>query len=949
MAVGIEVDITKARTDKREYRRVVLSNSLEVLLISDADTDKAAASMNVDVGSFCDPDGLEGLAHFLEHMLFYASEKYPSEGSYMKFIAEHGGSTNAYTASEQTNFYFDVNADCFEEVLSFFIKPLMSSDATLREIKAVDSENQKNLLSDPWRMRQLEKHLSLKDHPFHKFSTGNWNTLDVIPKTKGLDTRQELLEFYKDKYSANLMHLVAYGRESLDDLQRLVEKKFKDVTNTGRSAVQFPGQPCTSEHLQHSLLQRRAHKYLSHLIGHEGSGSLFFALKKLGWAVSLSAGEGQGCYDFSFFSVVIELTDAGHDHVEDIVGLLFKYISLLQNSGVKKSIFDELANICETKFHYQDKVPPINYVAHVASNMQLYPPEDWLVASSIPSKYVPSTIQMVLDCLMPENVRIFWGSKKFEGYTDLVEPWYGTAYSVEKNSASLFRYIQWVKKAPEEYLDLPAPNVFVPTDFTIKITKTISYSINQVKFPIMLRRSLYSRLWYKPDTMMFSTPKGYVSVDFNCPQSNHSPEAEVLTEIFTRLLIDYLNEYAYDAQVAGLYYSIRRTATGFQVVVYGYSHKLRILLEAIIEKIAQFEVKVDRFSVIKEDVMKEYQNFKFRQPFQQALYYCSLLLSEKSWPMIEVLEVLPQLDASVLAKFIPQVLSKTFFETYVGGNFEPSEAESVVKHIETMLFGGHTPISKPIFPSEHLTNRIIKLEKGVSLCYPVEVLNKSDENSALIHYIQVHQDDTKLNAKVQLFAMIAKEPAFQQLRSVEQLGYITVLRQRNNSGIWGLMVVIQSTAKDPAQLDERVEAFLRCLEESLWTCLTMNIRLSNVSVLIDMKLEKYKNLWEESSFYKREIDDGTLMFDRVESEVAALRDLTHQELIDFFNEYLKVGSPKRKTLSVQVYGGLHMNEYEIAKSQPTQPPKVRIDDIFAFRRSRPLYGSFKGGFGRMKL
>ncbi|KAG5555694.1 hypothetical protein RHGRI_006366 [Rhododendron griersonianum] len=145
MAVGKEdvVEILKPRTDNREYRRIVLDNFLEALLISDPDTDKCAASMDVRIGSFCDPDGLEGLAHFLEHMLFYASEKFPLEDSYSKYITEHGGSTNAFTSSEHTNYYFDVNVDCFEEALDrfaqFFIKPLMSADATTREIKAVDS------------------------------------------------------------------------------------------------------------------------------------------------------------------------------------------------------------------------------------------------------------------------------------------------------------------------------------------------------------------------------------------------------------------------------------------------------------------------------------------------------------------------------------------------------------------------------------------------------------------------------------------------------------------------------------------------------------------------------------------------------------------------------------------------------------------------------------------
>jgi insulysin len=64
-AAASNVEFIRSRSDKREYRRVVLPNALECLLISDSDTDKAAACMEVGVGSFSDPEGLEGLAHFL--------------------------------------------------------------------------------------------------------------------------------------------------------------------------------------------------------------------------------------------------------------------------------------------------------------------------------------------------------------------------------------------------------------------------------------------------------------------------------------------------------------------------------------------------------------------------------------------------------------------------------------------------------------------------------------------------------------------------------------------------------------------------------------------------------------------------------------------------------------------------------------------------------------------
>lgn len=63
-----------------------------------------------------------------------------------------------------------------------------------------------------------------------------------------------------------------------------------------------------------------------------------------------------------------------------------------------------------------------------------------------------------------------------------------------------------------------------------------------MNFPVLLRKSPYSRLWYKPNTL-FSMPKGYCIIDFICPQSRSSPESAVLTCIFVRLLKDYLNDY----------------------------------------------------------------------------------------------------------------------------------------------------------------------------------------------------------------------------------------------------------------------------------------------------------------------------------------------------------------------------------------------------------------------
>ncbi|GAY61801.1 hypothetical protein CUMW_212840 [Citrus unshiu] len=64
---------------------------------------------------------------------------------------------------------------------------------------------------------------------------------------------------------------------------------------------------------------------------------------------------------------------------------------------------------------------------------------------------------------------------------------------------------------------------------------------------------------------------------------------------------------------------------------------------------------------------------------------------------------------------------------------------------------------------------------------------------------------------------------------------------------------------------------------------------------------------------------------------------------------LKLVHPEKKTVSVRVYGRLHARELEKETSESAEPHIVHADDIFSFRRSQPLHGSFNGGFVQMKL
>ncbi|KAG1223664.1 hypothetical protein G6F68_020282 [Rhizopus microsporus] len=83
--------LEKPAKDNREYRLLKLDNELQVLIISDPETDRASASLDVHVGSLSDPENLQGLAHFCEHLLFMGTKKYPKENDYYSYLSEHSG------------------------------------------------------------------------------------------------------------------------------------------------------------------------------------------------------------------------------------------------------------------------------------------------------------------------------------------------------------------------------------------------------------------------------------------------------------------------------------------------------------------------------------------------------------------------------------------------------------------------------------------------------------------------------------------------------------------------------------------------------------------------------------------------------------------------------------------------------------------------------------------
>ncbi|KAG0170307.1 Insulinase (Peptidase M16) [Apophysomyces sp. BC1034] len=927
--------LEKSDNDDREYRLIKLvNNNLQVLLVHDKDTDKSSAALDVHVGHLCDPDDLQGLAHFCEHLLFMGTEKYPKENDYNQYLSEHSGFSNAFTGVENTNYYFEVGHEYLEGALDrfaqFFISPLFSDSCTERELKAVDSEHKKNKQQDSWRMFQLEKSLSNPNHPYCHFGTGNLETLYENPRRNGKDIREELLKFHDSYYSANIMKLCVLGRENLDELTEWVVEKFKDVRNKDIEPPSFAGHPLTENELmkqifikpvkdvrslemtfpfpdQRPLFAVQPGRYIAHLIGHEGQGSILSLLKKNRWANYLQVGTIHGGIGFEFLRISVDLTEEGLAHYEDVIVNIFNYIELLKRTGVQKSIFAEVQSLASLAFRFKEKYPPSQYTSRLAGLMQHgYPAEYMLSGPSLIREYRPDMIDANLDWLRPDNFRIMLASQTCPDGSEFTkrEPWYDTHYEVSDFSDNLKQALQNV--GLNDALSLPASNEFIPTNF-----ETYKTGVKELaKRPELIESSAQLRLWHKKDDT-FWVPRANVWILFRSPLAYATPANCVKTRLYTDLLKDSLNEYAYDAEVAGLCYNIENQLEGMLLAIGGYNDKLSVLLEKVVQKMRDFHVDPERFKLLKDQLRRSYKNFALEPPYQHALYYLSYFTQDKMWTNAEKLMELDTITAEDIQSFYPTVLSHLHLEALVHGNVLKEEAQSMLNIVLDTLK------PKVLLPSQIVGHRSLILPEGTRWVYQRDVEDPNNVNSGIEYLIQVgNVTQTNLRARLSLLAQIAQEPCFDQLRTKEQLGYLVFSGVRKQTGSMGMRFIVQSE-RDTIYLENRIEDFLTKLRLIIEN-MTADEYNAQVQSLIFKKLEKDKNLGQEGHKYWTHIHSGYYEFNQVDKDVQELKTVTKESLLEFMSTYIDPTSSSVRKISVHL---------QSQKTPAAAKPQVNIESL----------------------
>lgn len=278
--------------------------------------------------------------------------------------------------------------------------------------------------------------------------------------------------------------------------------------------------------------------YHSHILGHEGKGSLLSNLMKDGLATSTSTFVDHVLSSYSNFYLDIHLTDKGIEQYEEVVKRVWAQIKLMKDKGPQEYIFKDYQRTNELHWEFLEKMSYSRYTTWLASRMHLFSEndvEDVLSSAHLIKEFDPKHIDELSHMIHDHtNCNIYLTTKKNQGKTDKNEKWYGTNFGKEPYREELLSKIQSDEKFDD--LDLPQKNKYLPQDLELLPAKP-----DWSEEPIKLRDTSSSVIWYKKDDK-FRQPRCQITLRIYKKKNELLDDSDPLKQVYNALWTDVYDE-----------------------------------------------------------------------------------------------------------------------------------------------------------------------------------------------------------------------------------------------------------------------------------------------------------------------------------------------------------------------------------------------------------------------
>lgn len=224
---------------KLDFDRTTMNNGLTVITHRDESTPLACLNIMYDVGSRDEDPNKTGFAHLFEHLMFGGSANIPN---YDGPLQQAGGSNNAFTSTDVTNYYLSLPAQNLET--GFWLE---SDRMNNLAFTPKSLEVQRSVVIEEFRQRYLNqpygdvwlllRPLAFKDHPY------KWATIGKEEKHIEDATMEDVKSFFHKHYLPKNAVLVATGNVQHDQILSLTEKYFGGIEKGDKPLRDLPKEP----------------------------------------------------------------------------------------------------------------------------------------------------------------------------------------------------------------------------------------------------------------------------------------------------------------------------------------------------------------------------------------------------------------------------------------------------------------------------------------------------------------------------------------------------------------------------------------------------------------------------------------------------------------------------------------------------------------------------------
>lgn len=991
-------NLLKSESDKNTYKAFRLDNELVVFLIQNPTAEKAAASLVTHVGSLRDPQDHQGLAHFLEHMLFIGSEKYPGEGEYMTYLGQNGGYSNAYTASTVTNYHFEVKDDkllpALDMFAQFFISPLFKDESVAKEINAVNSEAEMYYNNDMWRQFHLFSLLCDQNSLVSKYNVGNLDTLGNLrghlpslsdkakeseaggekveekPMDPAAEERKKILvqtlkDFHKKYYSANQMALAIYTSGDLAELEKNVVEIFSKIENKKIPYANFKSDPTPFPYPKETLCKlvnvvpvgkgrtlklvfnlpefssqkyKKSGNYLSHLIGHESKGSILDLLSEEGLATGLSSGFDLTEDYYSDMTVSVKLTKEGGtpEGIKKVISTVGAYINMLLKEGPQEWVYDEIKTQAELNFKYQDTTGGVGKCIEIANGcLECDKVEDVLKFNYIYQGFDKAAIEEISSLLNPEHLLALFVSEDLTPTEEyLTDPIYKTRYTVSQLSADL---IDSFKKGDLSWSKTKG-GVHLPEKNTL-LPKNFGLKElphTECNCPKPAHKSAESTVWHWQDNK-FKLPKAITSmlVYLNPTRVFNSQRNLLLLAVWVELFRDKIRSLSYMAEMAKIESSVSSNNFGLEFTISCFDESLKPYLIKLIQVLGEFTK--EPISAEKFEIHRASVELGYskRRVASPYSYSLSELYAHTTQGYYSVDESLVQVK-QLKVEDLRVYAAQLFSEIRFEWIFEGNftEAEAIDTASTIEAQFKQTFNHTTLKKEEVSQNRVVKIPNNTKLVFEIDSIVPGDKNCCFTRLYQSVNSDSH-SAHLNFLTNWMKNPYFEDLRTHQQLGYAVFATSRNINGVRHFLFLIQSDVKPTHFCIERTEVFLGKMRDELKEMSGEKFAEIQAGVIAGLK-EPNKTLSDQYADDWTEVKSHQYKFDRKAKLIAQVEGLTKTDIMEYFEE-LFYKNPRILELHLYSQESKEENIKLRQKRQETEGNLVLVSSLAEFRRSAELH------------